>query len=110
MATKKEIRTFRKALGTGEYAPDLAVARARWLGEIERRVQQARQEILQDVIAGTVPRATRSFSKLHDYTDANWYGGGFDDELSNEAGIAVLNEVQQDVHKWLASGGLKEAR
>lgn len=38
----------------------------------------ARQEVLNDVRSGRVPASVGSFSELHDYVDANGYGGAFD--------------------------------
>ena len=46
---------------------------------IEQATEQAKAEILADVAAGTVPQACASFSELHDYVDANGYGGAFEE-------------------------------
>ena len=51
--------------------------------EVRRIVEQAKREILADVTSGTVPHTCASFSELHDYTDANGYGGAFERPFDN---------------------------
>ena len=75
--------------------------------EVRRIVEQAKREILADVTAGTVPHTCASFSELHDYTDANGYGGAFGRPFDNTE-IDLWNAVQTEVDRWIKQGGLKE--
>ena len=42
---------------------------------IEHAIERSKAEILEDIAAGRVPSTVSSFSELHDYVDANEYGG-----------------------------------
>ena len=75
--------------------------------ELRQVVEQAKTEILADVAAGTVPSTCASFSELHDYTDANGYGGAFERPFDNEE-TDFWNAVQDAVDRWIKQGGLKE--
>ena len=75
-------------------------------GELHRVVERAKAEILADVAAGTVPNTCASFSELHDYTDANGYGGAFDRPFDNNE-TDFWNAVQTAVDGWIKQGGLK---
>src|SRR5262245_10858605 len=75
-------------------------------------LQKAKNEVILDVLAGIVPATVRSFSELHDHVDANAYGWGFEDglpDVSSDAFTAFANGIQDAVHEWLASGGLRRA-
>jgi hypothetical protein len=74
--------------------------------ELRRVVERAKAEILADVAAGTVPNTCASFSELHDYTDANGYGGAFERPFDNEE-TDFWNAVQDAVDAWIKQGGLK---
>lgn len=77
--------------------------------EYREAVEQAKQEILDDLgdavsTSGEVmPLSISTFSELHDYVDANCYGGlttiRFDGWDTDD-----LNEVQDRVHQWLQAG------
>lgn len=83
-------------------------------------VAQIKAEILEDIAAGRVPADVKSFGDLHDYRDANCYGGFCDDAVADEmiahfggrpehegmpdAMIEFINEVQEEIHTWLAAG------
>lgn len=65
-------------------------------------------EVLADIDAGTLPQYPASFSELHDYVDANTYGGLCDDNadfarpwVTDE--VADLNAIQDAVHDWLVA-------
>ena len=75
--------------------------------ELRQVVEQAKTEILADVAAGTVPSTCASFSELHDYTDANGYGGAFERPFDNDE-TDFWNAVQDAVDRWIKRGGLKE--
>jgi hypothetical protein len=82
--------------------------------------ERMKVEIMDDVKAGVVPATVGSFADLHDYVDANCYGGT--EELFGEyvtesatdeehqAKLDKLNDVMapamEIVDAWIKSGGL----
>jgi hypothetical protein len=75
------------------------------LAAVEEAVAQAKTEIRADVANGHVPRTVASFSELHDYVDANEYGGLCNErsDWTNEQG----NDVQTRLDEWIKSGVLR---
>jgi hypothetical protein len=82
-------------------------------------VRVAKHMIMNDVMLGHVHPTVTMFEVLHDYVDANAYGGFCDDTHPvwkppyanadggmNERGMAVTNAVQNAVHLWLRHGGI----
>lgn len=79
-----------------------------------RRVARAKAEILEDITTGRVPSSVSTFSELHDYVDANEYGGLCEDDLwpeepdedpsRGERMADLANEVQGAVDVWLRAG------
>ena len=69
-------------------------------------VERAKAEILAEVASGTVPSTCASFSELHDYVDANVYGGAFERPFDNNE-TDFWNAVQDTVDRWIKQGGLK---
>ena len=87
-------------------------------------IARAKREVLSDIADGTVPATVTSFSELHDYVDANGYGGGFEedhpagwvpapendsltwetDEAESQKITAFWNDVQNAVDAWLKRG------
>lgn len=71
-------------------------------------VKRARAEILEDIASGRVPATVRTFAQLHDYVDANGYGGAFENFEEGQAGdeghCNFWNHVQNSLHDWLAAG------
>jgi hypothetical protein len=87
---------------------------------IEHAIERSKAEILEDIAQGIVPGTVSTFSELHDYVDANEYGGLCEEgtwwmlpddvpdeilELTNE-GLQIIhtdqsNAVQDAVHAWL---------
>ena len=65
-------------------------------------VEIAKSQILDDVADGTIPSTVATYSELHDYVDANMYGG--DDLTSAEAG-----PLQEEIHAWITEGGISAA-
>ena len=69
-------------------------------------VERGKLEILADVGRGVVPADVRDFSTLHDFVDANEYGGlcedghGLSDEEWRQWGV----DVQDALNVWLAGG------
>lgn len=83
--------------------------------EIAEAVRRSKREILADVRSGRVPGDVRTFSRLHDYVDANEYGGLCEPDgpfsLGPEAEVSVdfdaAGQVQDQVHQWLVAGGIR---
>lgn len=77
-------------------------------------ILRSQREILDDIADGTVPSSVASFGELHDYVDANMYGGLCDedgpvewlpeDDDDLDAALALSNHVQEVVHQWLVAG------
>ena len=70
-------------------------------------------EIRSDVADGTVPATVLNFSELHDYVDANGYGGLFDvawEQLSKnpegELDVDLVNSIQFALDRWIKYGGI----
>jgi hypothetical protein len=62
-----------------------------------------KREIQADIQAGRVPDNVQSFSELHDYVDANMYGGA--EKLLEKFGLdvaaGILNKAQDQVEAWI---------
>ena len=78
-------------------APELRPAT---LGDVPSAIALAIVQITADIRSGRVPSAVRDFSHLHDYVDANEYGGLCDDTSGidwtnddDDAGNTVQNKV-----------------
>lgn len=78
-------------------------------------VARIKEEILYDIARGVVPSTCSSFSELHDYVDANCYGGFCDDEFSDKFGLPsdigfseevyeFVNNAQMSIDQWLKEG------
>lgn len=59
-------------------------------------IEQGKREILQDIANGQVAAPVRNFSHLHEFVDANEYGG-----LTDPVLVAI---VQEALNEWLVSG------
>jgi hypothetical protein len=97
-----------------------AVRTFRWLTEMPEdqvedllaAIEQAKEEILADMgkavssRSTTMPVTVSSFSELHDYVDANEYAGLCDDDQRAHWAHTgdLVNQMQNAVHHWLASG------
>jgi hypothetical protein len=77
---------------------------------IEDTIALAKRQVIEDVHAGYVPFNVASFSQLHDYRDANYYGNAFElgFDGSDEC-VNYWNAVQDAVDSWIKSGELKRA-
>jgi hypothetical protein len=82
--------------------------------DIAIAIARSKREILADIASGRVPSTVATFSDLHDYVDANLYGGLCEEgtvwvdptaEVTIEHAYDAANEVQNAVDLWLASGG-----
>lgn len=85
-------------------------------------IAQMKQEVLADILNKTVPVDVATYGDLHDYVDANCYGGFCDDdgitdalieqhggrepknEAMPDAVIDFMNAAQNAIGAWLASG------
>lgn len=80
-------------------------------------VTRGKREVLEDVVAGRVPSTVKSYSELHDYVDANEYGGACSD-FAGEFAIEPANDeeaqkqwdywnaVQGALDEWIKAGGI----
>jgi hypothetical protein len=66
--------------------------------QYEEILNRMKAEIIADMSSGVVPNNVRSFSELHDYVDANCYGG-FCDKL--DVDVDMLNSLQCEIDHWL---------
>lgn len=66
-------------------------------------VSRMMAEILRDMLTGRVPRNVASFSALHDYVDANCYGGTEElfESMPMDELFPLMNEAQTTVDNWL---------
>lgn len=90
---------------------------------LDETVSRMQRETLHDVVAGHVPRTLRSFGDLHDFRDANCYGGFCEDKISDPLIAAFggrtadealpdgfsdyMNTAQSRVDTWLFNGALE---
>lgn len=91
---------------------------------LDESIKRMKQEIIEDIQAGRVRADCPSFSALHNYVDANCYGGFCDDEvmqaLTNyfagpdesegmpDALIAYLNDAQNSIDCWIKEGNIQQ--
>ena len=69
---------------------------------LKKMIRQAKVEILADIAKGIVPSTVGSFGELHDYVDANYYGGLFDVPFG--AGSLLVNPLQDALDRWIREG------
>ena len=79
--------------------------------QIKEAVARSKREIIADIASGRVPATVKTFSELHDYVDANEYGGLCDESspLSKLPPTYKNRRVDQcdyDHEKWHTSGKL----
>jgi hypothetical protein len=67
-------------------------------------IERAKAEIRSDVLSGVVPDNTYDFEKLHDYVDANEYGGFTDDNFTTDWDFVV--DVQNILDAWMKKTGI----
>ncbi len=93
--------------------------------DIEGLVEKIKADVLKDVQDGIVPPTVSSFTELHEYVDANTYGGlegilGIfqDVDEHTEEGrerawntfCVEVNPALAKVDEWIKAGGIKEAK
>ena len=65
-------------------------------------VESLKKDILEDIASGRVPATVSSFSELHDYVDANEYGGFCEDAFQYDASdVDLVNVCQNIVDAWI---------
>lgn len=90
----------------------------------EETIERMKREVLADVKLGKVPTTVKSFSELHDYVDANEYGGFCEEEFVDmlvqhfgglndgtgmpEGMLDFINSSQNSINSWIKEGGLVE--
>jgi hypothetical protein len=83
---------------------------------LDQAVARMKDEILDDMAQELVPRTCASFSELHDYVDANCYGGFCGMEFSQQYGhpsedgypqelVDLISKAQSIIDTWLRDGG-----
>jgi hypothetical protein len=75
--------------------------------ECRRVIDRGWKEIQADVKAGIVPATAESFSELHDYVDANGYGGAFEETAHDVHDVDFWNAVQDALNARIGKGGLR---
>lgn len=91
---------------------------------LDESIERMKQEIIEDIKAGRVPADCPSFSALHDYVDANCYGGFCEDDvmqalLENYGGrdenegmpdelMNYFNEAQNSIDRWIKEVDIKQ--
>lgn len=77
---------------------------------LEKTIMRMKYEILQDISDGKIPADIMHFRDLHDYVDANEYGGFFLDDANNvihslpaDQRCDVINHCQDVIDFWLKS-------
>ena len=73
---------------------------------LELILARMKAEILQDMRDGNVYGGVSDFGTLHEFVDANEYGGFCDDDspldgLNNDDAIDVINYCQTRISLWL---------
>ena len=75
---------------------------------IETAIARGKAEIIADIAEGIVPTTVSTFSELHDFVDANEYGGLTEDAFiaAFHGGwpvvLAAVGKVQDSLNQWLA--------
>jgi hypothetical protein len=73
--------------------------------DAKNAVERAKREIRADITSGRVPASVASFAELHDYVDANGYGGAFEVEWNDSDEFnAFWNGVQSAIDAWIKAG------
>lgn len=68
-------------------------------------VATAKREIRADIKNHIVPETVTRFAELHDYVDANEYGGLCDPDIFQTTfGTEVPDKVQDALDEWLQEG------
>jgi hypothetical protein len=72
--------------------------------DLEAVLRRAKSEIRQDIKGGRVPSDVASFAALHDFVDANEYGGACEwpeAEWGTDRFWRFWNDVQNALDSWI---------
>jgi len=72
--------------------------------EFDLRFERAKKEIEEDIKTKLVPSTIDRFEDLHDYVDANYYGGLFDEDYKISENYEFENKLQTALNEWLLNG------
>ncbi len=72
--------------------------------EFELRLNRAKKEILEDIESKLVPYTIDRFQDLHDYVDANCYGGISDEDYEISENFEFEERLQCALDEWLKNG------
>lgn len=91
---------------------------------LKKIIERMKHEVLVDVKTGQVPTTVKTFAELHDYVDANKYGGFCEDKFANalienfggldektgmpQEMLDFINAAQDAIDAWIKEGGLLE--
>ncbi len=112
-ALTAEIASAGKLAEEFRYAgrPGGLVAAQTWERVGKATLERVKREILADMADGTVPSSANSFTMLHDYVDANEYGGACETGEGNPYPLdgtdechAFWSRVQAEADAWLRAG------
>lgn len=78
--------------------------------ELKKRFKRGKKEIQLDILDGTLPKDVKSFSQLHEYVDANKYGGFFDPDYKLTYSYTFENDVQTLLDHWIKKRYLKNVK
>jgi len=73
----------------------------------ETVLAQAKKEILSDINEKIVPSTITSFSDLHDFVDANYYGGFCAENYEASKGFEFEDKIQTKLDEWIKSDYFK---
>lgn len=74
---------------------------------VSKHFSIAKKQIVSDIKTGVIPKSIKSFEQLHDYTDANYYGGFLEDKYELSENLLFENKVQDLIDTWLKSSEFK---
>lgn len=91
---------------------------------IQKVIERMKREVIEDVKSGQIPITVKTFAELHDYVDANEYGGFCEDHyiealteffggIDEKTGMPqkmldFINAAQNAINEWIKVGGLCE--
>ncbi len=78
--------------------------------ELQETIARAKREVLEACDTGEIDaQAVTGFADLHQYVDANSFGGAFDEGGHSPDDTDFWNSVQDALDTWIKAGGLKGA-
>jgi hypothetical protein len=67
-------------------------------------IERAKSEIRDDLMAGVIPGNVYSFQELHEYVDANEYGGFTEDNATTD--YDFIWQIQEELDAWMTKTGI----